>query len=64
VGGKGRRQLPTNGGEKKDDGAALFSIAPPPAGAKISEDGFADPGMKDKTAEELGFDDGEFGEFQ
>ncbi|KAM0716026.1 hypothetical protein Q7P37_008540 [Cladosporium fusiforme] len=55
-----------------EDGKALFSIAPPPAAAgKGLEGGFpglAPPppaqGVQGKTAQELGFDDGEFGEFQ
>ncbi|SMR61277.1 unnamed protein product [Zymoseptoria tritici ST99CH_3D1] len=69
VGGKGRRQQPLSsesGEGKKDDGTALFSIAPPPAGAKSHDGGVeaeADS-IQGKTAEELGFDDGEFGEFQ
>ena len=65
VGGKGKRD---DGVEKKverDDGQALFSIAPPPAGASS---GIAPPPAADatqgKSAQELGFDDGEFGEFQ
>lgn len=74
VGGKGRRE--GAGGEKKaeeGDGKALFSIAPPPSGSNAAA-GFpsiAPPpsagsgnGFEGKTAQELGFDDGEFGEFQ
>jgi hypothetical protein len=65
VGGKGRRE--GGDGEKKagrDDGQALFSIAPPPAAAPS---GFSQPSVdvtNGKSAAELGFDDGEFGEFQ
>lgn len=47
----------------KDDVAALFSIAPPPGSAKavvLTQDTSANG----KSAQELGFDDGEFGEFQ
>jgi hypothetical protein len=71
VGGKGRR----DGGDAKkeaglDDGQALFSIAPPPAaGSSSSSSGFSLPpppatSTTGKSAQELGFDDGEFGEFQ
>ncbi|KAF7196738.1 NECAP-like protein [Pseudocercospora fuligena] len=60
-------------GQQQDNGAALFSIAPPPppaAAAAGKVDAFAapkQPSVADthgKTAQELGFDDGEFGEFQ
>ena len=68
VGGKGRKE--GGDGEKKagrDDGQALFSIAPPPPAASASA-GFSQQGSGDvtngKSAAELGFDDGEFGEFQ
>jgi hypothetical protein len=80
VGGKGRKEsggfgsgsaAETSSG--KEDGQALFSIAPPPppaSGGGFS--GFAPPPppppasnlVEGKTAQELGFDDGEFGEFQ
>ena len=66
VGGKGRRE--GGDGEKKveqrDEGQALFSIAPPPSAASS---GFSQPATgvtSGKSAAELGFDDGEFGEFQ
>lgn len=66
VGGKGKRE--SSDGQKKperDDGQALFSIAPPPSSAS---GGFMPPPAADaaqgKSAQELGFDDGEFGEFQ
>jgi len=76
IGGKGQRK----GGEstffgsgKQDEGSALFSIAPPPGGG--GGGGFAAPpppytpaaapsNPGGKSAQELGFDDGEFGEFQ
>lgn len=62
VGSKGRRASPAR--EQKDDGSALFSIAPPPGAAK-SQDGQPNSVSSDgKSAQELGFDDGEFGEFQ
>lgn len=66
IGGKGQREVGGAGGEQKDEGSALFSIAPPPAGAG----GFPAPppaapnNPGGKSAQELGFDDGEFGEFQ
>lgn len=66
VGGKGRREGSEEKSLERDDGKALFSIAPPPA----SGSGFpniAPPpsnSTNGKTAQELGFDDGEFGEFQ
>ncbi|KAM3424632.1 hypothetical protein BST61_g6621 [Cercospora zeina] len=69
-GARGRRQKPeasTGGGGGGDD-AALFSIAPPPPAAGTSHSSqskaAADDNMEGKTAQELGFDDGEFGEFQ
>jgi len=67
VGGKGRKES-GSGAEKKgerEDGQALFSIAPPPSGAAFPS--IAPPPSntaEGKTAQELGFDDGEFGEFQ
>lgn len=73
VGGKGKRSAGTEAGRQGEDGQALFSIAPPPppAGGKQSEDfpSIAPPpqsgsAKNGKTAQELGFDDGEFGEFQ
>jgi len=69
VGGKGRREQGGDGERKveRDEGKALFSIAPPPAAAAPSG-GFSQQGSGDvasgKSAAELGFDDGEFGEFQ
>lgn len=76
VGGRGRREGGEPSGKGGEDGKALFSIAPPPppsaAAGKGQEGGFpsiAPPpsstsGAQGKTAQELGFDDGEFGEFQ
>lgn len=68
VGGKGRRQAQQGGGGSgiaKDDGSALFSIAPPPAPAKgeVKAVPLAPPPSSTR-AEDFGFDDGEFGEFQ
>jgi hypothetical protein len=70
VGGKGRREGGGDGerkAERQDEGQALFSIAPPPPAASASA-GFSQQGSGDvtngKSAAELGFDDGEFGEFQ
>lgn len=68
VGGKGRREGAGEDGQKQDDGRALFSIAPPPAsGAGHGFPNIEPPpssSTSGKTAQELGFDDGEFGEFQ
>ena len=68
VGDKGRRSpLPRTSGTQQDDGAALFSIAPPPTANKAHENfhPIAPPSVVDrKSAQDLGFDDGEFGEFQ
>lgn len=65
VGGKGKREGGLEKKTERDDGQALFSIAPPPASAS---GGFPPPPAADatqgKSAQELGFDDGEFGEFQ
>ncbi|KAI6878821.1 DUF1681-domain-containing protein [Hortaea werneckii] len=68
VGQKGRR-APSPQTAGTSDSSALFSIAPPPDAGKGSE-AFPSiappPSSKDtqKSAQELGFDDGEFGEFQ
>ena len=67
VGSKGRRPAASNTASKQDEGAALFSIAPPPSASKAHSS--AQPGgtlsaTRSKSAAELGFDDGEFGEFQ
>jgi hypothetical protein len=80
VGGKGRREGGggnVKGEAGQDDGRALFSIAPPPAAgtnsssssSSSSSSGFSLPpppatSTAGKSAQELGFDDGEFGEFQ
>jgi len=77
LGGKGRRVKDSSGGQSigAADNAALFSIkpppstqngafsavAPPPIAADVKTSRSASPS---KTAQELGFDDGEFGEFQ
>ncbi|KAK3075207.1 hypothetical protein LTR53_001663 [Teratosphaeriaceae sp. CCFEE 6253] len=65
VGSKGRRPAPNTAAS--NDGAALFSIAPPPPAGKATSDHAQPPppaGAEGKSAQELGFDDGEFGEFQ
>lgn len=65
VGGKGRRE--GGDGEKKvalDEGQALFSIAPPPPAASSGFSQSSGDATNGKSAAELGFDDGEFGEFQ
>lgn len=70
LGSRGRRAPPAgeNTGNKSDESAALFSIAPPPPPAAKAASDFppiAPPSaVEGKTAAELGFDDGEFGEFQ
>ncbi|EME40836.1 hypothetical protein DOTSEDRAFT_178053 [Dothistroma septosporum NZE10] len=58
--GKGRRQPPPTANSGSDN-AALFSIAPPPPAGKVHQEGAS---VDKKSAQELGFDDGEFGEFQ
>ena len=57
------------GDEARSDAAALFSIAPPPPSpnaVQSSPQSGSQPGnrLETKSAKELGFDDGEFGEFQ
>lgn len=56
------------GDARQDDGSALFSIAPPPPAANVQTDlSHANPSQSTtagKSARDLGFDDGEFGEFQ
>ncbi|KAF2723800.1 adaptin ear-binding coat-associated protein 1 NECAP-1 [Polychaeton citri CBS 116435] len=71
VGNKGRRQASESSDtqapssySEQTDGAALFSIAPPPPGAGKVGEPTAPSSVEGKSAEELGFDDGEFGEFQ
>ena len=67
VGGKGRRPADSDIAVKQDDGAALFSIAPPPSAEKAQYEfpPTAPPSVVErKSAQEFGFDDGEFGEFQ
>ena len=68
VGSRGRRDgAATNGTSSQSDGAALFSIAPPPLSAKAHNDSpaIAPPSaVEKKSAQDFGFDDGEFGEFQ
>lgn len=67
VGSKGRRLPAADNASAQDDSAALFSIAPPPpAGKGPAEFSPTAPpsAVGAKSAQELGFDDGEFGEFQ
>jgi adaptin ear-binding coat-associated protein 1/2 len=67
VGSRGRRAAPDSSQESPNASSALFSIAPPPSGVKEAVDfpSIAPPSAtQGKTAQELGFDDGEFGEFQ
>lgn len=68
VGSRGRRAAPAvNIASNSDENAALFSIAPPPGAAKAPSAfrPIAPPSaVEKKSAQELGFDDGEFGEFQ
>jgi hypothetical protein len=67
VGSKGRRAAPTTNAVNGGDDAALFSIAPPPPPAAGPDSGsttLAKATQDGKSAQELGFDDGEFGEFQ
>lgn len=66
VGNRGRRSPAGDTSMKQDDGAALFSIAPPPSASKSQAElpSIAPPPSANKSAQELGFDDGEFGEFQ
>ncbi|EMC91686.1 hypothetical protein BAUCODRAFT_301355 [Baudoinia panamericana UAMH 10762] len=69
VGSKGRRAAAPSGtpSASSGDNAALFSIAPPPSATKAHGDSTAiapPSAVQGKSAQELGFDDGEFGEFQ
>lgn len=73
VGGKGRRGQAAgqnDGTSEREESQALFSIAPPPGPAAKGQSNFPaiapPPAAVDgkKSAQELGFDDGEFGEFQ
>ncbi|KAF1821712.1 adaptin ear-binding coat-associated protein 1 NECAP-1 [Dissoconium aciculare CBS 342.82] len=67
VGSKGRRGVPTKASSGAGDDAALFSIAPPPPPASeidSTSTSLPKPTQDGKSAAELGFDDGEFGEFQ
>ncbi|KAF2218636.1 adaptin ear-binding coat-associated protein 2 [Elsinoe ampelina] len=70
IGGKGRKVRDTT--DKVEDNKALFSIAPPPSGGNQNTffgslpppPSASDAKSGRKHAEDLGFDDGEFGEFQ
>lgn len=66
VGSKGSRRAEASV-SGQDDSTALFSIVPPP-GPGATHGGVPSiappPSANGKTAQELGFDDGEFGEFQ
>lgn len=71
IGGKGSRKAEGagfGGNGKQDEGSALFSIAPPPGGGGLAAPpppaAAAPSNPGGKSAQELGFDDGEFGEFQ
>lgn len=68
VGSRGRRAPPAIPvASNADENAALFSIAPPPGATKLQSElpPIAPPSaVHGKSAQELGFDDGEFGEFQ
>ncbi|KAF2482914.1 adaptin ear-binding coat-associated protein 2 [Neohortaea acidophila] len=64
LGGKSRTVTSGNSSTKQDDAAALFSIAPPPGAGKGPGQIAPPPTVQGKSAQELGFDDGEFGEFQ
>jgi len=67
LGGKSGKLMSGNAASSQDDSAALFSIAPPPSAAKSQEALTHVPppsSIDNRSAEELGFDDGEFGEFQ
>lgn len=67
LGSKGRRSVPTAVSTNQDESSALFSIAPPPGAAKPQSEfaPIAPPSaVEAKSAKDLGFDDGEFGEFQ
>ena len=67
LGSKGRRSAPMSVATNQDESSALFSIAPPPGAAKSQNDSapIAPPSaVEGKSAQDLGFDDGEFGEFQ
>ncbi|KAF2708954.1 adaptin ear-binding coat-associated protein 1 NECAP-1 [Pleomassaria siparia CBS 279.74] len=74
---KGRRSRPEakNPGQQRSEQDALFSIRPPPAGAasflpppptaqSVKEERRRSRQAFEMKPEELGFDDGEFGEFQ
>jgi len=69
VGSRGsRRPEASDSTSTGDNSAALFSIAPPPGSAGTTHSDAPSiappPAASGKTAQELGFDDGEFGEFQ
>ena len=68
VGSKSRRPPTKDPAARQEDSAALFSIAPPPSSTSKSTTDFhpiAPPSaVEGPSAKDLGFDDGEFGEFQ
>ncbi|KAL1311775.1 hypothetical protein AAFC00_001860 [Neodothiora populina] len=78
IGGRGRR-IREEKRDEEEDGAALFSLkpppppgqdaafaslAPPPPPARATANRTPSPAAAQPSAQDLGFDDGEFGEFQ
>jgi len=65
IGGKGGKSTPYN---NVDSNAVAMPLLPPPPSAndvkRDMQKAHDEPSINAQTAEELGFDDGEFGEFQ
>jgi hypothetical protein len=55
---------PPPGKSADSSGGGIAFLPPPPIASAVKSGGAAGIGKKQPTAEELGFDDGEFGEFQ
>ncbi|KIW01943.1 uncharacterized protein PV09_06781 [Verruconis gallopava] len=64
TGGGGLFAIPPPPGKSSGSGSASVPVLPPPPSASDVKSGATATDRKQPTAEELGFDDGEFGEFQ
>ncbi|QSZ34362.1 hypothetical protein DSL72_005953 [Monilinia vaccinii-corymbosi] len=80
IGGRGAGRRTSKKSEESENELAAFSLPPPPVGGaflppppsaqevrakkRLSQNNIEAPSLAEPSAEELGFDDGEFGEFQ
>lgn len=64
IGGKGGKTEGSSLRSASIDASAVPFLAPPPSASDVKREMQKESELQTKTAEELGFDDGEFGEFQ